>query len=262
MITLPLAFAACTAGLIGGVHCAGMCGGISALLSEVTPPLYKGAGKVIPIAAQIGDAPFQVEMFAKEGLRHQILLHGGRLATYMLIGAFFGAVGTAGLQFKPYLPIQQILYIVGNLCLLLLGLRLLGLKPTFWFFRDGIAAIERFAHAFIPAIRQGSRYPFLMGMSWGCLPCGLLYGVAPFALLAGDPLSGALLMLLFGLTALPHLLFTQSLAGRTQHRIRGGRFAAVFRLLAASALVLIGLLGLWYFDMQGMPDFLCVTPTN
>lgn len=264
MITLPLALAACTAGLIGGIHCAGMCGGISTLLSEVARPVYKGAGpgQVIPITSQVGDVPLQVSMHAKTHLHHQILLQGGRLTTYMLIGAFFGAVGTAGLQFKPYLPVQQILYVVGNLCLVLLGLRLLGIKPIFWFFRRWIAVIERLAHGFMPAIRQGSRYPFLMGMSWGCLPCGLLYGVAPFALLAGDPLSGALLMLLFGLTALPHLLFTQSLASRARHRTRHVRFAAVLRILAASALVFIGLLGLWYFDMQGMPDFLCVTPAN
>lgn len=258
MITLPLALAACSAGLIGGVHCVGMCGGISTLLSDVARPLKTRAGQVIPIASQIGDAASEVPTLINGRLRYQILLQGGRLSTYMLIGAFFGTVGAAGLQFRPYLPIQQILYVLGNLCLVVLGLRLLGLKPTFWVFRGWIAAIERFAHAFMPAIRQGRRYPFLMGMSWGCLPCGLLYGVAPFALLAGDPLSGALLMLLFGLTALPHLLITQRLAGRPGH----GRIGANLRIATACTLVLIGLLGLWYFDMKGMPGFLCVTPTN
>jgi sulfite exporter TauE/SafE len=262
MITLPLALAACTAGLIGGVHCVGMCGGISTLLSNVVRPDNYGAGKVIPIIAQLGDAPARVVTLADGHLRHQVLLQSGRLTTYMLIGAFFGAVGIAGLQFKPFLPIQQILYVLGNLCLVLLGLRLLGLKPAAWIFRRALAAIESFAHALMPAIRQGSRYPFLIGMSWGCLPCGLLYGMAPFALLAGDPLSGALLMLLFGLTALPHLLFTQGLAGRTGPRTQTSKFAASLRIGAACTLVLIGLFGLWYFDMKGMPDFLCVTPAK
>lgn len=259
---MPLALAACSAGLIGGVHCIGMCGGISTLLSDVGRPVDKDVGKVIRVARYTGDAAPQVAALADTHLRHQILLQGGRLATYMLIGAFFGALGTAGMQFKPYFPMQQMLYLVGNLCLVLLGLRLLGFRPGVWFFRRPMAVIERFAHALMPALGQGRRYPFLMGMSWGCLPCGLLYGVVPFALLAGDPLSGALLMLLFGLCALPHLVFMQSLVGRTRHSAWQGRFATSLKALAACTLILIGAFGLWYFDMQAMPGFLCVTPPN
>jgi sulfite exporter TauE/SafE len=34
MLTLPLILAAVTAGIAGGVHCVGMCGGISSMLSR------------------------------------------------------------------------------------------------------------------------------------------------------------------------------------------------------------------------------------
>ncbi|MES2049893.1 MAG: sulfite exporter TauE/SafE family protein [Pseudomonadota bacterium] len=263
MITLPLALATMTAGLVGGVHCVGMCGGISTLLSHAPNDasnnaperaLASGKNKVIAIHSTSKFPAAKANSTA--GYRHQILLQSGRLLTYMLIGMLFGGIGAAGLQFKPYLPVQKILFVIGNLALVLLGLHLLGLTFTASLLRKISGPILQFGHAFMPAIAYGRRHSFLMGMSWGCLPCGLLYGVAPFALLSGDAFSGAILMLLFGLTALPHLLFTQTLLRRSN----SGQFAAYFRAASACCLIFIGLFGLWYFDMGNMPSFLCVTP--
>lgn len=250
MITLPLAFAVLSAGAIGGVHCVGMCGGISVLLSQTD----SGRSRVITIASSNQVVSACADGAPIKSLRYQILLHGGRLFTYMLIGAIFGGLGAAGLLFKPYLPVQRILFVMGNLALIMLGLRLLGIKPAAFTFKK----LQYFAYAILPAIRQGKRYPFLVGMSWGCLPCGLLFAVAPFALLSGDVLSGAVLMLLFGVAALPHLLLAQSLA----RYVKQGRFSAAIRTISAVILILIGLLGLWYFDMRNMPSFLCVTALN
>lgn len=247
VITLPLAFAVLTAGVIGGVHCVGMCGGISTLLSEANG----SQRKVIAIASSNPVNSACATDTSVKNLRYQILLHSGRLFTYMLIGAIFGGLGAAGLLFKPYLPVQHILFVIGNLALIMLGMRLLGIKSSVLVFKK----LQRFAYTILPAMRQGKRYPFLIGMSWGCLPCGLLFGVAPFALLSGDAVSGAGLMLLFGVAALPHLLLAQSLAKYAKQT----RFSAAIRTISAGILILIGLLGLWYFDMRGMPSFLCVT---
>lgn len=256
MITIPLAFAVVTAGLVGGVHCVGMCGGISTLLSQSPKRTdAKGQHEVIVIH---NESRRNAEGSPVKNYRHQILLQSGRLSTYMLIGALFGGVGAAGMQFRPYLPVQKILFIIGNLALVLLGLHLLGITIAAWLLRKISSPILRFGHAFMPAIDYGKRHPFLMGMSWGCLPCGLLYGVAPFALLSGQAISGAVLMLLFGLSALPHLLFTQALF----RRAKSGRFSAYIRGACAFSLIAIGLFGLWYFDMKNMPSFLCVTPIS
>lgn len=263
MITLPLALAAMTAGLVGGVHCVGMCGGISALLSHAPNEapndapergLANGQNKVIAIHSSTKSLAANA---ASTGTyRHQILLQSGRIFTYLLIGILFGGVGAAGLQFKPYLPVQKILFIIGNFALVLLGLHLLGLTIVASLLKKISGPILQFGHSLMPAIAYGRRHPFLMGMSWGCLPCGLLYGVAPFALLSGDAFSGAVLMLLFGVSALPHLLFTQTLL----RRANSAKFSAYFRAACACCLILIGLFGLWYFDMKNMPSFLCVTP--
>jgi sulfite exporter TauE/SafE len=259
MITLPLALAAITAGLVGGVHCVGMCGGISTLLSDSPKrALDKRYEEVIPIVVGTQySLQDEVESSAHK-LRHQLLLQGGRLSTYMLIGGFFGGLGTVSLQFKPYLPVQNILFFLGNIFLILLGLRLLGFSPGGIFLQRLTVRIKKFTYAQMPVIRYANRYPFVTGMSWGCLPCGLLYGLAPFALLSGDALSGAVLMMLFGLAAMPHLLMAQSLARRAGHN----RLKKYFTATSACLLILIGLFGIWYFDMKEMPSFLCITPIN
>ncbi len=256
MLTLPLVFAAMTAGAIGGVHCAGMCGGISMLLTQSGSKSYGGSGKIIPIALAGQLAEKQVFFGLPARLQYQIMLQGGRIFTYMIAGAVLGGLGAAGLLFKPYLPVQQIMFVLGNLMLILLGLRVLGWLPRLPFLQNVLAHLHARLTGRLPLLRQVTQHPFLMGMGWGCLPCGLLYGVAPFALLSGDAWSGALLMLVFGLFALPHLLLTQTVMQQAQNKtiMRGLRY------LGAAALLGIGGFGLWYFDMKDMPSFLCLVP--
>ncbi|PXX46600.1 sulfite exporter TauE/SafE family protein [Undibacterium pigrum] len=262
MLTLPLVFAAMTAGAIGGVHCVGMCGGISTLLTRTGQNRQaRGASKIIPIAMLAQGAQGSTVRTANSlpgNLLYQALLQSGRIFTYVIVGAIFGGLGTAGMLFKPYLPIQQILFVVGNLMLILLGFRIAGLSPHLPLLQHALANLHASLSKKLPSLQEAAKYPFLMGMSWGCLPCGLLYGVAPFALLSGDAWSGGVLMLIFGLCALPHLLLTQALLQQVQGKaiMRGVRY------LGALILMGIGVAGLWYFDMKDMPSFLCLVPAN
>jgi sulfite exporter TauE/SafE len=66
-------------------------------------------------------------------------------------------------------------------------------------------------------------------------------------------------MLIFGLGALPYLLFAQGVAQWLHH----SRVPALLRGLGATVLTTIGLLGLWWsFNMAEMPSFLCVTAVH
>ena len=47
---------------------------------------------------------------------------------------------------------------------------------------------------------------FSLGAIWGWLPCGLIYSVLTWALASGSLVSGASIMLFFGLGTLPALL--------------------------------------------------------
>lgn len=259
MLTLPLVFAAMTAGAIGGVHCVGMCGGISMLLTQAGQKTGKPAAsvsKVIPITVAAESRQVGATDSLHSRVLYQSLLQSGRIFTYVIAGAILGGLGAAGMWFKPYLPVQQILFVIGNLMLILLALRISGLLPRLPFLQNVWANLHARMSRKLPSLQQAAKYPFLLGMSWGCLPCGLLYGVAPFALLSGDAWSGGLLMLIFGLFALPHLLLTQAIMQQAHNKsiMRGLRY------LAAAILMGIGAMGLWYFDMKDMPSFLCLVP--
>ena len=193
--------------------------------------------------------------------RIPVMLHAGRIFTYTLMGALTGSIGALGLRFNPFESTHTLLYIVGNLALIWLGLRLFGYTPHFAPLDRLVASVTTHIHLSprFSLMKQTQRLPFLVGMAWGCLPCGLLYGVLPFSLLSGDAFSGAVLMLAFGLAALPHLLFAQSIARWLHH----SRVPGLLRGVGATLLTTIGILGLWWsFNMNDMPAFLCVTGTR
>lgn len=249
MLSVPLVIAALSAGLLGGAHCIGMCGGISNLLGSAA----SAERKIIPITVQRSTAQ-------GSAWRISALLHAGRIFTYGVLGGVVGALGAAGLLFKPYLPVQIAMFMLGNLALIWLGLRLVGYAPQ-WMLLDRLGQ-RLLARIKLPArfslAAQTRRHPFLVGMSWGCMPCGLVYGVLPFSLLSGGAFSGAVLMLIFGLGALPYLLFAQGMGQWLNQRM----FPIALRGSGAALLIGIGLFGLWHYDMSGLPAIFCVTPLH
>ena len=106
---MELAAAAFVAGLLGGVHCAGMCGGIVGGLS----------------AASRGPA-----------LARQLAFNGGRIASYAIAGAVAGALGSLGQLAGPVLFAQAAMFAVANVLMLMIGLYVGG-----W--GHGVARLER-----------------------------------------------------------------------------------------------------------------------
>jgi hypothetical protein len=204
-------------GLLGGVHCAGMCGGIVSALTVQAP----------------GQAP---------ALRLHLAYNVGRIASYVLAGAALGAVGSLGLLLNDALPVQLALYVLANLMLIALGLYLTG-------FTRVLAPLEGLGHRlwrriqpltarFLPARSVGQALP--LGALWGFLPCGMVYSVLATALVTGSAARGAGLMLAFGLGTLPNLL----LAGVLLARLRGVTRQRGFRLVAGLAVLGFGVFGL------------------
>ncbi|MSQ60166.1 MAG: sulfite exporter TauE/SafE family protein, partial [Betaproteobacteria bacterium] len=85
------------AGLLGGLHCVGMCGGIFGAISA--------GGN----AGQLRTA-----------------LHVGRVASYGILGAVVGSLGGMAEMFSHWMPIQIGVYVLANLLLLLVACYLLG----------------------------------------------------------------------------------------------------------------------------------------
>lgn len=231
----PALAAVFVVGLLGGVHCIGMCGGVVTALSagSRTPPSW-------PV---------------------QLSFNFGRIAVYALAGAAAGAAGSMALFVGDVLPVQLALYLFANLMLAGLGLYLLGVTRY-------IAVLERIgSHVwrvvrpltklFLPA--NTAPRALALGALWGWMPCGLVYSILATALVTGDAVHGAAVMFAFGLGTLPNLLFAGALMRWLSARRAGGWMRSV-----AGAMVLgLGLFGLAHAGIAGqraVSSFLCFTP--
>jgi sulfite exporter TauE/SafE len=206
-------------GLLGGVHCVGMCGGIVSALSIQIPDPAVQPGPAWPV---------------------HLTYNLGRIVSYAIAGALMGAIGSLGLLLNNWLPVQMILYVTANLMMMALGLYLTGVTQMLafteragqWLWRRVQPATRRF----LPV--RGIVQAFPVGMLWGWLPCGLVYSVLTMTLLSGSATRGAATMLAFGLGTLPNLMLAGFLLARFRRVIQGRA------LRLGSGLIVLGF-GLW-----------------
>lgn len=181
MIELSL-LTALLAGLLGGVHCVGMCGGIVAAFS------FRADGSTPPF-------------------RLHLAYNLGRVSSYVFFGALAGMLG-ASLKLAGFLPVQTLLFVLAQIVMILLGLYLAGFSRWVLVFERAGGVLWRAVKPLFQKLLPVRSTPqaLLAGMVWGWLPCGLVYSVLVSALAAGSAASGAALMLAFGLGTLPNLL--------------------------------------------------------
>ncbi len=237
-------------GLLGSVHCAGMCGGIVAALSAPGQ-----AGKAFPVPVRTVGAAWAWPAAAS----HVAAYNAGRLASYATAGALAGGMA-GGLGRLAGLPALQLAaYFAANLMLVALGLYLQGAwRGLDWLERGGRVLWRRVAPwlAFLKPFDSPGRL-FAAGALWGWLPCGMVYSVLATAMLSGSAPVGAAVMLAFGLGTLP-MLAAIGMAGvrlRTVLQLRAVRTACGLLVLG------FGMLGLWRASV-GLPagalDLLCL----
>ncbi|MFO0594423.1 MAG: sulfite exporter TauE/SafE family protein [Myxococcaceae bacterium] len=179
-LLLPAALmSAFVTGLTGSVHCALMCG----------PLACAGAGGSRSGSAIAG-------------------WHLGRLFSYALVGALLGAIGR-GVSLALTDSVQRVLPFVMAAGLLLTAFdvtKRLGPLPLIG---RGARALTSVAAKLAPLERS-----FLFGVATPLLPCGLLYGLFLAAMASAHPLSGALIMVVFSLGAVPAVVGVQLGAAR------------------------------------------------
>lgn len=218
--------AALLLGLAGGGHCAGMCGGIVAALSRSS-----GA--------------------ATHALAYALLYHGGRSLSYAIAGAIVGALGAAGLGLRGSAEIQQAAFVFASAVLVLTGAYLAGYAPlvhrleaagqVLW------RRVEPWSRSLLPVTTPGRA--FGLGIAWGWLPCGMVYGALLLALSTGSAARAALTMLAFAFGTLPSLLAVGWAARSTLQRPVG----CSMRRVAAAVIAGAGLYGLLHVGLHGAP---------
>ena len=211
--------AAFVGGLAGGLHCAGMCGGIVRVLC-----VGQSRGGGTPRGSYL------------------LGYNGGRITSYAVAGSLAGALGEAGLLTRAAPMLQPLMYFLASLMLVALGGYLTGLAPVVariegagaWLWRR----IQPWTARMLP-VTSVARAAGL-GALWGWLPCGMVYAVLVTALALGSWWQGAALMLAFGLGTLPNMLGI----GLFYEKIERLRRAGAARVLAGGAIAAFGVFGI------------------
>jgi len=194
----PLLLSALTAGLLGSLHCAGMCGGIATALGMgLKETSASGKPTLAALFFQLG----RISSYAVAGL----------------IAGYFGDVITQSTAMKGvtiYLRLFSAIFMIG------LGMYLAGWLPVFALIEKAgipvwkkISPLSRF---FLPV--KYSPQAYALGFLWGWIPCGLTYSILLWSVAAGSAVEGASLMLAFGLGTIPAMLPLTLGAGKI-HRL-------------------------------------------
>lgn len=192
-------------GLLGSLHCAGMCG-----------PLVLAREAAMPASRSL--------------LNGRMFYNAGRLTTYTLLGGFFGAVG----QSFALLGLQRWVSIAAGV-LILLALVLSSRLMLNGAITRGVALLKKRLGKLL--VRPGGAAGFFLGNFNGLLPCGLVYAACAGAAATGGTTTGMGYMLVFGLGTVPMMLGV-ALAGKKL------QFTLRFKLekLIPGCLVMVALL--------------------
>ena len=177
-------------GLLGSVHCVGMCGGIIGALSMTAVPEVR----VATVARRVSYFPFAYNF--------------GRVSSYTVAGLLAGGLGQSVLDATAVSDLTRVGTVIAGIFMVGLGLHLAGVWQSMALLERAGARlwrrIEPYGRRFLPA--RHAHQAFALGLVWGWLPCGMVYTVLAGALATGSTLHGGLVMLAFGLGTLPLLL--------------------------------------------------------
>lgn len=222
-------------GLLGSVHCIGMCGGIVTAFSTTAPP-----GRPVRVAVVASGVMASGIGGALDGAMRVLAYNVGRIGSYATAGALAGGLAGGARALSGISAVQAGGYWLANLMLIALGLYLMDA----W---HGLARLESFGQALWRRLRPLTKsllpldsLPKLLalGSLWGWLPCGMVYSMLLTAMLTGSAVSGATVMLVFGLGTLPTLLALGLLGTqwrnwmqRRQVRVASGLIVLAFGVL-------------------------------
>jgi len=205
------------------------------------------------IAAGLGSLPGSVtdRSQAKPSPTSALLFNLGRILSYAILGVIsawiLSGVGTA-LNVPKW---SMLLRFVTAVMIFLIGVQFLFNWQTLAFIeRAGAKVWKRILPV---AVRAGSMPGgsgrLLLGLCWGFLPCGLVYSVLLTASASGSAISGAGVMLAFGLGTIPSML-GMSLAAPALAAMLSDRWT---RKLMGVAMILLAVLSvtLMVIRMQG-----------
>lgn len=179
-------------------HCIGMCGGIVLAYSTI---------KIEPASSKVSKT-----------IAH-LLYNFGRVFTYTILGAMFGALGGVVVFSNTA---NAALLIIAGVAMILAGLSLMGKIKFLTIIEHSISSSNFYKKSFQKILHSKSNVSFfILGMLNGLLPCGFVYFFAITAASTASPFYGALVMFIFGVSTIPAMFslgFLSSLASAANFR--------------------------------------------
>jgi sulfite exporter TauE/SafE len=205
-----------TASLLGSLHCAGMCGAFLAI--------------ALADGSRSG---------ARAHVLTQVAYHGGRLGSYVLLGALAGAAGGLVDLGSSLAGLQHLAAAVAGAAMIFFGivsiLRLRGVTLQRAHAPQWMQKLSQFGYR-----AAMNRPPVARALSIGLLttllPCGWLYAFAVTAAGTASAFTGAIVMAVFWMGTLPMLV-----ALGAGLRSAFGTFAKRIPVISCTALVIVGL---------------------
>lgn len=210
-------------GLLGSLHCIGMCG---------------------PIALALPMGTFKSFRF----YAGRIIYNLGRVVTYAMFGAIFGIIG----RNLALAGMQRWVSIVTGVAIILIVLLPQAVRTKMIYKLPFSAFTNKLKESFGALFKKGTLGAmFFIGVVNGFLPCGFVYMGLAGALGTGDFAGGILYMAMFGLGTFP-VMFAVSLAGNfinLKLRQRLTKIIPVLAVLLAVIFILRGMnLGIKYIS--------------
>ncbi len=210
-------------GLVGSLHCLGMCGPLVVAYSLHSRAI-KQEGK---------------SSYFRQGLAHHLAFHSGRITSYGILGGL--AAGLFHLTLPGWVAgLRGSVTFGGGIVMILLGMMLLKMIPSF-----SAPMTNSFLGRLLPRLlgSTGVSSKLAIGLAAGFLPCMLSWAMIVKSATTGNPLQGLITMALFGLGTIP-ALFLPGLSATLlslKSRLYGERVAALSIMVMGLILVYKGI---------------------
>lgn len=212
MTDQPELLTALLVGFFGSGHCLVMCGGMASALQMMMRQQSRSKALLLQFALSLG-----------------------RILSYALLGALFGALGAQALGIAP---LTHVLQLFGGLMLVLMACYVSRIWTVLTRFETAGARLWRHIQPMSSKLLPLDNFykALLYGVCWGYLPCGLVYSGLSWSLSSGSASAGALWMLAFGIGTLPAVLIT----GQAAQQVNALKQLQAVRILAALVLAYFG----------------------
>lgn len=160
--------------------------------------------------------------------------HLMRVGAYVILGAICGAFGKI-LTFNS--KFQNFSFFVLGIFMVILALALAS-RGKFLFFLEKNFLFDKFFKKIMKKFlaSKGFKSILILGFCNGFVPCGLVYFFLASAMSQDNVLDGAFVMLIFGLSTLPALVFFTQLSSLLKER-----FSQIFSYISYILIAIYGL---------------------